>query len=146
MPVAVLREDVGRLAQGAGDDLGPPAGAARPSDDGDLVPGAVERGPDEVVESRVDEHEFDLALALRSAHFGEERAGLGDEIPAGLDLEPDLATDFGLDPGLRLAPRRRESADVEPRLPGAVGDRKPSAGGDRLQSLANRPREAEHRR
>src|SRR5437867_7228455 len=47
--VAILREHVRGLAQGPGDDLRRSGGSARPTDDRDLVPRAVQRRPDAAV-------------------------------------------------------------------------------------------------
>ena len=88
--IAVVREEIRAFADGA-DDL--PAArrvGARPHRL-DVVPGIVERRPDEVVHRRVDDREIARVAGLQVQHAGQQHAGVADEKAARLEQQPVVA-------------------------------------------------------
>jgi hypothetical protein len=113
-------EEVAALADRPDDVDGPGGAGARRADRPDLLVRVVQGGADEVVHRGVDDHEPPHRTVLQVEHPGEERAGVADERPPGLDDDGEAEVARAVDErGTVLGGRRR------PLL--AVGDPEPAA-------------------
>ncbi len=107
--------------------------------------GAVHHRPREVVEARVDDHEAVGALALGRAHARDERARLGHQETARLDLEADRMPNQILDATARTVPERVERSRVERRLAGSIWNRQAATTRDRAHVDAEHVHLLHHR-
>ena len=105
---AVVRQEIGALADRS-DDLPDRRRAGARRDRAHLVPGVVQRGPQQVVHRRVDDREIALRARLQVDHARKQRPALPTSIAAGLEQQ------------LERARRRAERGSLRRNRPAAIG-------------------------
>ena len=99
--------------------------------------GPIEHRAGERVESRIDERVFPATLLLDRPHLGDEKARLGREVTARLDLEADAVAKRLLQFPACGIPEREVAGEIGVHFARFVGHRQATAGGDGRERAAD---------
>ena len=107
--------------------------------------GPVQDRPGEVVEPRVQQDERVAADPLDGPDLGHQRTGLGHEVAARLDLQPQRVAEGRFEPLAGRVPEPEVGVQVDPGLARLVGHRQAAAGADGFQLGPHLQRRRLHR-
>src|SRR5262249_12143922 len=140
----VLREDVAGLAERAAHDdleLAARRALAAGRRDRHWVIGAGQHRTRQRVEAGIDQVEGVRARALHGAYLGEQPAGLGHQVAAGLDLEAHRVAELVRQAPPRRVPDPEVGVDVDLGVAVAIRGRQTAARADRAHRGADAPRD-----